>query len=193
MPYREIASLLAIVLTFVAFYPYIRAIRTGTVRPHIFSWYIWAVTTFIVFFAQLKGGAGVGAWPIGVSALVTLFIAVLAYRRRADISITRLDWLFFVMALSSLPLWFWTEDPRWAVVILTTVDLLGFAPTVRKAYVDPYSESIVFFGLFTGRNLCVILALEHYSVTTAMFPAAIGTVCVLMMVMLALRRRHLLR
>jgi hypothetical protein len=191
MPYKEILSGAAIVLTIVAFFPYVRAILYGTTRPHVFSWVIWGVTTFVVFLAQLEGKGGVGAWPIGVSGSITIFIAFLAYTKRADIAITGTDWLFFVSALSSLPLWYLTSDPLWAVVILTTVDVLGFGPTIRKAYHFPHSESVLFYALFAARNLLVVMALEHYSVTTVLFPAVIAAACMLLMALLTYRRRVL--
>lgn len=189
--YKEILSVIAIVLTLMAFVPYIRAIFSGTIRPHVFSWVIWGATTFLAFLAQLEGKGGVGAWPIGVSGSITIFIACLAYLKRADVTITKTDWLFFVSALSSLPLWYWTSDPLWAVVLLTTIDVLGFGPTIRKSYHFPYSESLLFFALFTVRNLLVMMALENHSATTLLFPAAIAAVCVLLMAIIAYRRRVL--
>ena len=45
---NEVFSAIAMVLTFVAFYPYIRAILKGKTRPHVFSWFIWAAVTFTV-------------------------------------------------------------------------------------------------------------------------------------------------
>jgi hypothetical protein len=191
LPYKEILSAIAIALTFAAFVPYIRAILSGTTKPHVFSWVIWGSTTFVVFLAQIEGKGGVGAWPIGVSGSITIFIAFLAYVKRADITITKTDWLFFVSALSSLPLWYVTSDPLWAVVILTIVDVLGFGPTVRKAYSFPHSESLLFFALFAVRNVLVILALESYSVTTVLFPAVIAATCVSLMAMVTYRRREL--
>lgn len=191
MFYKELLSAVAIALTLIAFFPYIRSILQGTVKPHVFSWVIWGTTTFVVFLAQLEDNGGAGAWPIGVSGGVTLFIAFLAYLKRADIAITKIDWLFFVSAMSSLPVWYLTSDPLWAVVILTTVDVLGFGPTVRKAYVFPHSESLVFFALFAARNLLVIMALEHYSLTTVLFPAVIAAACMLLIAMVAYRRRVL--
>ena len=188
MLYNELLSAVAIALTLIAFFPYIRSIITGAIRPHVFSWVIWGATTFVVFLAQLEDGGGTGAWPIGVSGIITIFIALLAYSKHADISITRTDWLFLVVALSSLPLWYFTSDPLWAVVILTTVDVLGFGPTVRKAYYLPHSESLLFFGLFAARNLIVILALENHSVTTVLFPAVIATACILLMSLVMYRR-----
>lgn len=187
--FKDISSGAAIAITFVAFVPYIRDIVRGKTRPHVFSWVIWGATTLIVFLAQLEGKGGVGAWPIGVSGAITAFIAVLAYVRRADIGITKIDWLFFVAAMSSLPLWYLTSDPLWAVVVLTTVDVLGFGPTVRKVYRAPQSESLLFFGLFALRNVLVIIALEHYSATTVLFPAAVAVACVALVMLMAYRRR----
>lgn len=189
MPYKELLSAVAIGLTFVAFVPYIRSTINGAIKPHVFSWVIWGTTTFVVFLAQLEDNGGAGAWPIGVSASITIYIALLAYVKRADITITKLDWLFFVSAMSSLPFWYFTSDPLWAVVILTTVDVIGFWPTVRKAYISPHSESLLFFALLTARNLIVMIALEHYSVTTVLFPAVMAVACVLLMAMITYRRQ----
>lgn len=180
---------MAIALTIVTLLPYIRAILRGAVQAHVFSWVIWGSTTFVVFLAQLADRAGVGAWPIGVSGSLTILIAFLAYRRRGDLSITRSDWIFFAAALSTLPLWYLTSDPFSAVAVLTVVDVLGFGPTLRKVYGQPYSESPGFFGLFALRNVLVVLALEHYSPTTLLFPVTIAAACVLVMALIAVRRR----
>jgi hypothetical protein len=190
MIYKEILSAIAIVLTLMAFYPYLRGIIQRTIKPHVFSWVIWGSTTFVVFLAQLQAGGGIGAWPIGVSGAITGLIAVLAYVKRADVGITGTDWLFFVAAVSSLPLWYITSNPTWAVVVLTVVDLLGFWPTVRKAYVAPRTESLAFFGLFAARNVIVVVALESYSVATVLFPAAIAAACVFLMLLILYRRRE---
>jgi hypothetical protein len=191
IPYKELLSTLAIALTFAAFIPYIRAIINGSTRPHVFSWVIWGSTTFVVFLAQIKGKGGVGAWPIGISGVITILIAFLACVKRSDITITKTDWVLFVSAMSSLPIWYLTSDPVWAVVVLTAVDLVGFGPTLRKVYSFPYSESLMFYGLFAARNLMVIMALEHYSVTTVLFPAVIAVACLLLISMASLRRREL--
>ncbi|MEY6431243.1 hypothetical protein ABC977_02345 [Thioalkalicoccus limnaeus] len=191
MSFKEFLSAVAITLTFVAFYPYLRGILQGQVKPHVFSWVIWGSTTLVVFLAQLQAGGGAGAWPIGVSGAITLLIAVLAYFRRADLRITRADWFFLIAATSSLPLWYATSDPTWAVVVLTLVDLLGFGPTVRKVYAAPHSESLAFFGLLAARNGLVVMALESYSVATVLFPAAISAACLLLVCLILYRRRLL--
>ena len=188
MLYKEFLSIVAIILTFVAFIPYIRSIQQGITKPHVFSWIIWASVTFIIFLAQLSDNAGAGAWPIGISGIITLYVALLAYSKKSDTMITGKDWIFFAAAMSALPFWYFTSNPLWAVAILTTVDLIGFAPTFRKAYHYPNEEQLLFFALMACRNFISIMALEHYSLTTVLFPAATGLACILFIKLVLIRR-----
>jgi len=186
--HKELLSVAAIIFTFVAFFPYIRSILKGKTRPHVFSWIIWGTTTFIVFLAQLAGGGGVGAWPIGVSGIITIYIALLAYIKKSDHTITKMDWTFLGVAITALPLWYVTSEPLWAVVILTFVDLLGFGPTIRKAYHFPLEENITFYSIFIARNIAVVFALEYYSLTTVLFPAAVAIASFILVVLIWVRR-----
>lgn len=189
MMVKEFLSVVAIALTFIAFLPYIRSILSGKTKPHVFSWVIWGSTTFVVFLAQLADKGGAGAWPIGVSGIITIYVAFLAYIKKSDSTITRADWLFFISAMTALPFWYFTSNPLWAVVILTTVDVAGFGPTFRKAYGRPFEEHLMFFVLVATRNLISIMALEHYSLTTILFPAVTALVCLLFILMVAYRRQ----
>lgn len=187
--YKELLSAIAIILTLVAFFPYIRSILQGKTKPHVFSWIIWGVTTFIVFLAQLADKGGAGAWPIGLSGLITMYVAWLAYRNKSDLTITRTDWIFFILALGSLPIWYVTSNPLWSVIILTSVDLMGFVPTFKKAYSHPFEEQLGLFVIMAVRNLVCIAALENYSMTTLLFPAAIAIACAIFIAMVLSRRK----
>ena len=79
---KEFLSGLAIVLTIVAFLPYIRSIKLGKTKPHVFSWIIWGITTVIASLAQFSDNAGVGAWPIFFSGIITLYIGYLAFTKK---------------------------------------------------------------------------------------------------------------
>ena len=187
--YKQLLGAIAIGLTIIAYFPYIRSIIQGKTRPHVFSWVIWGTSTSIVFLAQLADKGGAGAWGIGGSGGISIYVAIFAYIKRSDSTITRMDWLFFILAMASLPLWYLTSDPLWAVVLLTTVDVLGFGPTFRRAYARPFDEQLMFFVIMIARNFIVVLALENYSLTTVLFPATIAAVCVIFSLMVAYRRR----
>lgn len=185
---KEVFGAIALILTFVAFAPYIRSILREETRPHVFSWFIWGAGTGVVFFAQLLDGGGIGAWVIGVSGLISVSVAVIAWLKSADTSIVKIDWLFLILAGSALPLWFFTETALSAVIILTLVDLLGFGPSIRKAYDLPHEENATFFGVGAIRNVFVVLALENYSWTTVLFPAVAGIGCGLFVMLVMFRR-----
>lgn len=186
--YKAILSMAAVLLTFVGFGPYVMSIIAGQTKPHVFSWVIWCATTLIVFFAQMADGAGVGGWPIGLSALITLGIAILAYLYRGDATITRSDWVFFITALLAIPFWYVMNNPLYAVILLTSIDIIGFAPTLRKAYIRPREEKLWLYSVMALRNGVVIAALEHYSMTTVLFPLAIAVACVIAVGMIMYRR-----
>jgi hypothetical protein len=185
---KEVISAIAFIVTIALFGGYIRSVRAAKTVPHVFSWTTWAGGTLIVFFAQLAGGGGVGAWPIGFSGCITGYIAYLAYRKRDQFEIRPLDWVFFVLAILALPAWWAASDPLWAVVLLTFADVIGFGPTFRRAYRHPYQEHAGFFALGAFRNLLVVLALEQYSWTTVLFPAVVGSACLALACLLYARR-----
>ncbi len=188
---KEVLSGVAIVLTFAAFLPYIRSIFKGTTRPHVFSWVIWGSVTFVSGVAALTDKGGAGAWPIVVSGLITMYVAVLAYTKRGSVTISRLDWFFLLTGFTALPVWYVTSDPLWAVVILTSVDLIGFGPMVRKVYWHPFSEPMPFMAIMVTRNMVAIAALENYSLTTVLFPAATAAAALSALVLIYVRRRQL--
>jgi len=188
---KEALGFIAVAMTFIAFLPYIRSIHRGETKPHVFSWVIWGLTTFVVFLGQIADGGGAGAWAIGVSGFITIYVAWLAYSKKADVEITKVDWIFFILALSALPLWYIYDDPLWTVVILTSIDVLGFGSTFRKSYHKPFDEQLGFYVLMTTRNAVSIAALMHYSVTTVIFPALTGFLGLLFILMLLVRRKQL--
>jgi len=99
---KSIFATIAIVISGLSFVPYIWSIFRGTVRPHVLSWSIWGLTTTIVFFAQRAGGAGVGAWPVGISALLafpspsllTLNVPISGFRQQTGYFLVWHCWLF---------------------------------------------------------------------------------------------------
>ncbi|OSM01483.1 hypothetical protein [Magnetofaba australis] len=186
---QPIATGLATLITIWAFSTYILKIVGGKTIPHVFSWVVWGVTTSIVFVAMVSAGGGMGAWPVGLSGAMTLGVAWLSFKRRGDITITRLDWAFFLAALGSIPLWLATHDPLWAVVLLTTVDILGFGPTIRKAYDSPFEETPSFYLIYAVRNGLVLYALEERNLAGTLFPAAIGIACAALALLIVWRRR----
>lgn len=189
--FKEIIGTFAIFLTLLAFTSYIKSILAGRTKPHVFSWVIWGIATFIVFLASFLDKGGAGAWAIGISAMMTMSIAVMAYAKKADITITRTDWVFLAIALSAIPIWYMTSNSLWAVIILTGIDVVAYFPSIRKAYHKPFEEQMTLYVIMSIRNLLTIVALENYSLTTMIFPVVITIVNTLFISMVMVRRKIL--
>ena len=191
MIYKEWFTFLATTLTIIGFFPYIRSIMKKETKPHVFSWIIWGLTTCLVFAAQLTAGGGIGSWPTGFSGLLSLYIAALAYMHKSDIHINKTDWLCLIGAFAAMGIWSLTADPFWAVLLLTIIDTLGFLPTLRKSYHDPFNENMTMYVILFFRNILGMLALEIYSPTTLLFPVVMSMSIVLAVPLILWRRRKI--
>jgi len=191
MDFKSITNAIAIILTVVCFYPYVRDIITRGVVPHPFSWIIWGITTSISFVAQLSAGGGIGAYSIGLSALLCFGIFWLSLVRTNALTLYKSDWLFLILSILALALWLLTDSALWAAVVSTGIDLLGFLPTITKVHRNPHSENSTFYLLFALRNGFSIAALEAYNATTLVFPVGVSAGCIVLVAYIFWRRTAL--
>lgn len=184
---KILLGIMAALLSIAAHVPYTRALLKGTNKPHIFTWIIWTVLTCIACAAQIAGNAGPGAWSTAVTVLMCLIITALTFRHGSR-DITRSDWCMFIGGLAAIPVWMLTSNPLWAVLIVTAIDALAFAPTWRKSWSKPYEEEISMYGVNVVRHMIAITALSQYALVTALYPAMLLIMNAGMYAMLRARR-----
>jgi hypothetical protein len=190
LEYKMIVALIAATLEVVANFPYIRDILAKKTKPHFFTWLIWTLLTWISFFILVSEGAGVGAWVTGVTAVTCLVILVLSFffgERKITIS----DWVCLVLALFALVLWKNANDVFLAMIIIVTVDTLGFIPTFRKSFSKPYEETLSTYLIVIGKHILTLLALQVYTPTTILYPSILFLTNFLFAIMLVIRRKKI--
>jgi len=190
--YKIWIGIIAAVMTLAAHIPYLIDTWRGTNKPHMFTWIIWTLLTFIMLAAQVTGGAGAGAWSTGMVLIPCGAIMFLSFTWRGEKDITRSDWIMFVAGIASIPLWAVTDDPLWSVVLICAIDALAFGPTFRKAWRKPHEEATFMYGLNVPRHALATLAISHYSLVTALYPVMLVVMNAAMYLMLKLRRRTIL-
>ncbi len=187
------AAALAIIITIAIFTPYLIAVWRRTLHPHVISWVIWGLTTMLVAGGQFLAGAGVGAVPILLSGVLSATVAVLsALRNRGatlDTAVSRFDGWCLGIVLVCIPVWLMTGHERWSMLVLTAIDLIGFAPTARAIWRDPHAESALLFTAFAVRNGVAVAAVETTHLSTVVFPSVIGAACAGMVALIWIRRR----
>jgi hypothetical protein len=183
----EVYGSLSVILALVSYSPYFAATLKGSNKPHVFSWVLWSLLTWIAFAIQVVSGAGPGAWASGVTAFCCVAIA-LASLKHGEKRITRGDWAAFLAGMLTIPLWIATKDPAASALLVTAVDLFGFYPTFRKSWRNPNQEMVSTHFLSAIKHLLSISALTTVSIPTAFYPAALFVANVLLVGMILARR-----
>jgi len=169
---------------------YLWQVLKHKVRPHIFSRIVWTLLGFIGFAAQISSNGGPGAWTIGIGSLWCFAITIAGFFH-GEKTITRNDWACFIFSLSAIPVWQATHNALWAVVIVSAIDAVSYYPTMRKSWVNPHQEGALAFIGYTVPLAFSLIALDSFTLTTALYPATILTMNVVLVSMLVYRRKVL--
>jgi hypothetical protein len=189
MDYKTILGVTAVIVGFIGYVPYFRNIFKNKTKPHAFSWLVWGILTAIAFVGQVVGKGGAGTWVTGFTALICFSIFALSLiKGRRDFPLV--DWLCLAGAGLTLVLWALTKNPLTAIILVTFIDMLGFFPTFRKAYLEPNSETAFTYTLSGLKFLISIFALGTLSTLTILYPASLIITNLGFVAMLAVRRKH---
>ncbi len=172
MPLLQTAiSIICVILTFVGYVPYLHDVIKKKTTPHAFTWFIWTLAGYIGWGLQVVGRAGVGAWTL-FSASTICFVIFLFSLRNGKKDIKFSDVVFLVLSIISLYLWIVFHHPILSVILITLVEILGFVPTVRKSWNNPYSETLFTYELCVFRHALSIAAFQSFNVLTLLYPIA---------------------
>lgn len=185
---KLIFSIISIIIVIISYVPYFKDIFKNKTKPHLFSWFIFSITTGIIFALQMKGGAGVGGWITLVLAFIFLAIFILSFKYGTK-DIKFIDIIFLVLAILAIPIWLVADQPIISVILLTTIDMLGFTPTIRKSWDAPYSETLSMYVITLVRYILVFLSLEKYNILTLLFPVVWFIANALLVIILINRRK----
>jgi len=181
---KELLGGLSLIICAAGNVVYIRSILQGKTKPHAFSWAVWALLSLMVFYAQYIKGAGAGAWVTGLITVLNIAIAVLALKY-GEKDIRRSDWVSFICALLVVPVWYVTDDPLLAVIIIIIIDAFGYYPTFRKCFYNPYQENMTLYVTGGLQVPFSLLAMGEYSLVNILYPLSlvIGNTALIIMVL----------
>ncbi len=181
---------ITLIIATVSYIIYFADIAHGKTKPHAFSWLVWALLGLTVWLIQVAEQAGPGAWVFGYSAIagVAIFLFTL---KKGERQIALVDWVFLGGAIISYLLWLVTDQALLSIILLSLIDVLGYLPTFRKSYLKPFEETASMYWLSLIKNFLTILALNHFSIVTVLYPATLFFMNIAFTTMLYWRRRQL--
>lgn len=180
----------SLVIASLSYLFYITDILRRKTKPHAFTWLVWAIAGFSVCVIQLADGAGPGAWVNGYAALMcgVIFLLALKYGER---NIVLTDWIFLTSALIAYLLWLLTNNAVVSVILFAAIDILSFLPTFRKSFHKPSEETANMYWLTTIEYGLSLIAIQHFTFTTALYPIVVVVTYGLFAIVLYVRRYQL--
>jgi len=167
-----IFGLISVALAAWSFFVYLKSILRGETRPHLFTWILWALLTWIAFIIQVYAGAGPGSWATGVAAVYVTIVLIYAIWY-GDHDYKRSDWVALILGLAAIPLWIATEDPTWSAILVTIIDAFGFYPTIRKSWIKPKEESFFGHQLNIYKHGFSVAAIQSHSIASTLYPVVL--------------------
>jgi hypothetical protein len=191
MQIKLILGITSLILTLLSYVPYVKDILKNKTRPHLYTWVVWAVVTFIAFGLQVSHSAGPGAFMTFAAGLACFLVIALGVIKKVEIKITKIDSLFLVLSIISVVLWLWVEKPVLSTILVALTSFLAFVPTIIKSWQDPFSETVSFYVINTVRYFLSYLALDQFNFVSSFYLITWVAVNAFFTVMLHFRRQAL--
>lgn len=170
--YKLILGIVTALLAVVLFIPYIRDILQRKTEPHIYTWLIWTILQIVGVLAAYKDGAGFGVWGLAVGSFFCFAIFLLSFKYGTK-NISRFDLYCLAAAIVAMGVYFILENALLAVILVSIIDFVGFMPSFRKGFQEPYTETISTFALSSFGNVLSFAALENYSLISTLYIASL--------------------
>jgi hypothetical protein len=165
---------LAMTLSAVGGYGYVRDTLRGTTSPNRVTWSLWAIEGILAFGVELQQHVGVAAWMTLMLGFVPFVVVVASFKNSHSVwKIGVFDIFCGSISLAGLVFWAFINEPTIALVSFVCADQVAALPTLRKSWLAPSTETP--WTYFMGCLNCVITILTLKVLTTegALFPGCI--------------------
>lgn len=164
---KETFAIVATIFAIVGNISYFRDVLSKRVKPHPYTWFVWSIVSGVTFFGQLVKGAGIGALPTGVAESFTIMIFLFSLQYGFK-HITKTDTYFLIFALLGLIPWIMLKDPTVSIIIVVTIDVIAFIPTLRKTKLHPSTEAPALYSMNVARHILTLFSLQTYNIATTL-------------------------
>ena len=146
----------------------------GWVVPNRASWIVWFVQDVLIASSAIMAVVGPAAvmpviWTLG--ATIMLFLSLTKGTRGA---FTGLEKACLVLSGLGILLWATTGAPLFTLVASVSAICIGGVPTVIKAWVKPWTETMSGWLLMILGTVFSSLAIERWTFDSGFLPVVIG-------------------
>ncbi len=158
---KVIIGVIAAVVSFAGFIPYLITILKGNTRPNIVSWTVWMSLACISGITYYYSGARQTALVPAAYVMGDLLIITLALKHgKGDIH--KFDLYCLAGSGLGLILWWIFHSPVVGLAASLLVHLVGSLPALKKAYQRPRTESRIAWTMFSAGIIISLFAIKQW-------------------------------
>lgn len=170
------------------FIPYIKDIYRLKTKPHIYTWIIWTILQVTGVIAMRESGAGIAVLSLSSGAVFCGFISILSIKHGTK-NITAFDTFCLIGSLAAIAVYIFMHNPLLSIILISAIDFTGSLPTLRKAYMEPQTETLSMYAIFVFSGSLNMVALPVYSLATALYPLTLIGINFLVAMIILVRRK----
>lgn len=149
--------------------PYIRAIIKGNVRPERVTWFVWSVILALAIWGYHSSGGSDSTWFLIGDFVVTFTIFLLSLWRGQG-GLNRLDISCLLIAFGGLVVSQLAQQPIIIVVGAVLADTVALIPTLKKALLQPDTESASTYSFTAVAATMGVLAVGQWNLLLLFYP-----------------------
>ena len=192
MSIKTVYAVISVIIGTCSFFPYLRDIFLKKTKPHSYTWLIWTITQGTAMAGIWYGGGGLGALELTIGTMLVFAIFLFSLRYGTK-NITKSDGVILLLALFAIFVWWQLKNPILAVLMACAIDTLGYVPSFRKSFHEPWSETLVAYTGFCIGNGFALLALREYNILTMSYLISISMANILLIGICLVRRETVTR
>lgn len=165
---------LAMFLSLVGAYGYIRDTVRGSTSPNRVTWSLWALEGVLAFVIEVQQHVGPAALMTLMLGLVPVLVLAASFVNANSVwRLGRFDLVCGALSLLGLVYWGVVHQATVALVSFVAADQIAALPTVRKSWLAPESESPRLFFLGAINCALTLMTLHHLTTAGVIFPGCI--------------------
>lgn len=177
----------AVAVSLYGYIQYGRKVHAKEISPRTFTWLIWGILSTCVAIVQLQNGAAYGAVGAVLGAASGYVLAAMAWAYGSK-KIYTTDIVSLTLAAGTFVAW-WLFGGLVAVVAATLIYLVGFAPTIIRAWKAPTKESRLPFMTSAFKHGVSLAILGKFTPETMISPIILTVANITFVFMVAARRQ----
>jgi hypothetical protein len=171
---RQLFTVLSGLTIAIAYIPFIRGTIQGSVVPNRASWMVWFVQDVLIASSAIMAGVGPAAVMPVIWGLGATMMLILSLTKGTRGAFTGLEKACLVLSGLGILLWATTGAPRLTLVASVSALCIGGVPTVVKAWVKPWTETMSGWLLMILGTVFSALAIQRWTFDSGFLPVVIG-------------------